>query len=97
MTHFNTHAHLAVFEHASRGVTVRAGTAGWPVQLLLHNGCGRGNMLADLTADQALDIGLALVTLAREAQKAQAERLKANREAARKLKLPSAPVTVATL
>jgi hypothetical protein len=59
MTHFRAEAHITSHIWAERGVRVQpVGTHG--VWLSLHNGCSRdggaGNMLAELTKEQAIAI-----------------------------------------
>lgn len=87
MKHFeNTHTRLAAHEYARRGVTVREGNK-WGVELLLHNGCGSGNMVATMPPIDAVAIAGALLQVALEVMK----RDQAKQDAARaiRLKLPT--------
>ena len=64
--HFSSAAGIASFETAPRGVTVRADERPERVQILIHNGCGRGNMIARLPKAQAIELALEII---RQAQR----------------------------
>ena len=71
MTHFpNEKTVIKVHDHAPRGITVRASKSDDHMHLLLHNGCGRGNMRSILTNQEAIEIALALIKVAQRPKKA---------------------------
>ena len=55
---------IAVHDTAPRGVTVVASQSPTCLHLYLHNGCGRGNMKAILTNEEAIKIAIELIKVA---------------------------------
>ena len=69
MTHFPTETKIAVHEKGPRGITLRGGKTATGensrmISLLLHNGCGRGNMEAALSRTKAIHVAIELLRLA---------------------------------
>ena len=65
MKHFRTYAGIAVHESGKRGLSIEPMKDGSGVRLLLHNGCPRGNMLATMTNEVAIEIAIELIKAAR--------------------------------
>ena len=55
---------LAPVDHAPRGLTVRSSAAPMHMHLLLHNGCGRGNMKAVLSNEEAIRLAIEILKVA---------------------------------
>lgn len=59
--HFKADAHIAVFETGERGLTIQQHEWGYGLYLMLHNGCGRGNMLVHLDPEQAMEVAAEII------------------------------------
>lgn len=65
--HYSTNASIAALDSGERGVSLRlGGHYGDTIFMFMHNGCGRGNMRAELRPETAIELATDLLSLARE-------------------------------
>ena len=62
--HFALDAAIVTHETAPRGITVCASRSPKHMHVLLHNGCGRGNMRAVMTNEEAIAVAITILKVA---------------------------------